>query len=74
MCTLKGLIAEHKFRVWVTMLGRMSCHFHFFLNIKYTFVTFNILIFITIYVYLSSEKNTKIYKFLVGEVSKICLI
>ncbi len=27
MCTLDGLIAEHKFRVWVTILGRMSLHF-----------------------------------------------
>ncbi len=29
VCTLDGLIAEHKFRVWVTILGRMSRHFHF---------------------------------------------
>ncbi len=28
VCTLDGLNAEHKFRVWVTILGRMSCHFH----------------------------------------------
>ncbi len=27
VCTLDGLIAEHKFRVWVTILGRMSLHF-----------------------------------------------
>ncbi len=27
MCTLDGLIAEHKFRVWVTILGHMSLHF-----------------------------------------------
>ncbi len=24
VCTLDGLIVEHKFRVWVTILGRMS--------------------------------------------------
>ncbi len=29
VCTLDGLNAEHKFRVWVTILGRMSLHFHF---------------------------------------------
>ncbi len=29
VCTLEGLIAEHKFRVWVTILSRMSRHFHF---------------------------------------------
>ncbi len=29
VCTLDGLIAEHKFRVWVTILGHMSHHFHF---------------------------------------------
>ncbi len=29
VCTLDGLLAEHKFRVWVTILGRMSRHFHF---------------------------------------------
>ncbi len=29
MCTLDGLIAEHKFCVCVTILGRMSIHFHF---------------------------------------------
>ncbi len=27
MCTLDGLNTEHKFRVWVTILGRMSLHF-----------------------------------------------
>ncbi len=27
MCTLDGLNAEHKFRVWVTILGHMSRHF-----------------------------------------------
>ncbi len=27
--TLDGLIAEHKFQVWVTMLGHMSRHFYF---------------------------------------------
>jgi len=27
---LDGLNAEHKFRVWVTILGRMLCQFHFF--------------------------------------------
>ncbi len=27
VCTLDGLNAEHKFRVWVTILGHMSCHF-----------------------------------------------
>ncbi len=26
MCTLDGLNAEHKFRVWVTILGRISLH------------------------------------------------
>ncbi len=26
VCTLDGLNAEHKFRVWVTILGRMSRH------------------------------------------------
>ncbi len=34
MCTLDGINAEHKFRVWVIILGRMSRHislslFHF---------------------------------------------
>ncbi len=29
MCTLDGINAEHIFRVWVTILGRMSRHFHF---------------------------------------------
>ncbi len=29
VCTLDGLIAEHKFWVWVTILGHMSRHFHF---------------------------------------------
>ncbi len=28
VCTLDGLNAEHEFRVWVTILGRMSRHFH----------------------------------------------
>ncbi len=28
VCTLDGLNAEHKFRVWVTILGHMSRHFH----------------------------------------------
>ncbi len=28
VCTLDGLNAEHQFRVWVTILGRMSRHFH----------------------------------------------
>ncbi len=27
--TLDGINAEHKFRVWVTILGHMSRHFHF---------------------------------------------
>ncbi len=27
VCTLDGLNAEHKFRVWVTILGHMSRHF-----------------------------------------------
>ncbi len=27
VCTLDGLNAEHKFRVWVTILGHMSLHF-----------------------------------------------
>ncbi len=27
VCTLDGLNAEHEFRVWVTILGRMSRHF-----------------------------------------------
>ncbi len=27
VCTLDGLNAEHKFRVWVTILGRMSHQF-----------------------------------------------
>ncbi len=30
VCTLDGLNAEHEFRVWVTILSRMSRHFHFF--------------------------------------------
>ncbi len=34
VCTLDGLNAEHKFRVWVTILGRMSRHFHFQSNYK----------------------------------------
>ncbi len=29
VCTLDGLNAEHKFRVWVTKLGHMSRHFKF---------------------------------------------
>ncbi len=29
VCTLDGLYAEHEFRVWVTILGRMSRHFFF---------------------------------------------
>ncbi len=29
MCTLDGLNAEQKFRVWVTILVHMLCHFHF---------------------------------------------
>ncbi len=29
VCTLDGLIAEHEFRVWVTILSQMSRHFHF---------------------------------------------
>ncbi len=29
VCTLDGLKAEHEFRVWVTIPGRMSRHFHF---------------------------------------------
>ncbi len=28
VCTLDGINAEHKFRVWVTILGHMSRHFH----------------------------------------------
>ncbi len=28
VCTLDGLKAEHKFRVWVTILDHMSRHFH----------------------------------------------
>ncbi len=32
--TLDGLNAEHKFRVWVTILGSMSRHFHFFFVLK----------------------------------------
>jgi len=28
--TLDGLKAEHEFRVWVSILGRMSRHFHFY--------------------------------------------
>ncbi len=32
VCTLDGSNAEHKFRVWVTILGRMSLHFHFHLT------------------------------------------
>ncbi len=27
VCTLDGLNAEHKFQVWLTILGRMSLHF-----------------------------------------------
>ncbi len=34
VCTLDGLNAEHKFRVWVTILGRMSRHFHFHFHFK----------------------------------------
>ncbi len=29
VCTLDGINADHKFWVWVTILVRMSCHFHF---------------------------------------------
>ncbi len=32
VCTLDGLIAEHKFRVWVTILGRMPRHFNFLMK------------------------------------------
>ncbi len=28
VCTLDGLNTEHKFRVWVTIPGRMSRHLH----------------------------------------------
>ncbi len=28
VCTFDGINAEHKFLVWVTILGRMSRHFH----------------------------------------------
>ncbi len=35
VCTLDGLNAEHKFRVWVTILSHMSRHFHFW--IEYSF-------------------------------------
>ncbi len=34
VCTLDGINAEHKFRAWVTILGRMSLHFHF-TNVMY---------------------------------------
>ncbi len=30
VCTLDGSNAEHKLRVWVAILGRMSLHFSFF--------------------------------------------
>ncbi len=33
VCTMDGLNAEHKFRVWVTILGRMSRHFSLSQNI-----------------------------------------
>ncbi len=33
VCTLDGSNAEHKFRVWVTILGRMSRHFLSFFSI-----------------------------------------
>ncbi len=42
MCTLDGLNAEHKFRVWVTILGRMSRHFHF--HRPYTVATLRIIV------------------------------
>ncbi len=29
VCTMDGLNAEHEFRVWVTILGCMSRHFHY---------------------------------------------
>ncbi len=32
--TLDGLNAEHEFRVWVTILGCMSRHFHLILRIE----------------------------------------
>ncbi len=28
VCTLDGINAEHKFRVWVTILGHMSLHYN----------------------------------------------
>ncbi len=34
VCTLDGLNAEHEFRVWVTILGRVSRQIHFFFSIK----------------------------------------
>ncbi len=33
VCTLDRLNAEHKFRVWVTILGRMSRHFHCYFHL-----------------------------------------
>ncbi len=36
VCTLNGINAEHKFRVWVIIHGCMSHHFHFHLIYCYT--------------------------------------
>ncbi len=35
VCTLDGLNAEHKFRVWVTILGRMSRHFTLYFTLLF---------------------------------------
>ncbi len=37
VCTLDGINAEHKFQVWVTILGHMSRHFHFFTSLSLSF-------------------------------------
>ncbi len=35
VCVHVGWVnAEHEFRVWVTILGDVSCHIHFFFSIK----------------------------------------
>ncbi len=64
VCTMDGLNAEHTFWVWVTILGRMSCHFivffilnngDFYIIYSCMYITYSNL---TIYYYsIKGEKN-----------------
>ncbi len=55
VCTLDGLNAEHKFRVWVTILGRMSRFFFLKGSIKPDF---------PLQMSLNMDDNQSIYTFL----------